>query len=181
MTSTRVPALVYFLLLVLGLLQWADAYSQLPSTMASHFAGDGTPNGWQPKEVFFAFAAIIIVVTAIPAFFVTRKIRKLPPDKINLPNKAYWLAPEHREEAWQFISAFMAWFGCGLLFVLLYGISQAINYNLPSIRRFDSQGMSVVLAGFTLSVILGLVYFVRHFYKVPLSVPSSLAEPHTDK
>lgn len=177
MNSTRVPALVYFLLLILGLLEWVNAYSQLPSTMASHFAGDGTPNGWQPKETFFAFAAIIILITAIPAFFVTRKICKLPPDKINLPNKEYWLAPEHREETWQFIGAFMGWFGCGLLFVLLYGISQAINYNLPNIHRFDSQGMLVVLSGFTLSVILGLVYFVRHFYNVPSSAPSSVAGP----
>ncbi len=166
MNGSRLPALVYCLLLILGLLQWANVYSQLPATMASHFTGDGTPNGWQPKEVFFGLTSIILAFTAIPAFFVSRKISKLAPDKINLPNKEYWLAPERREGTWRFISAFMAWFGCALLFVLLYAVSQAINYNLPSIHRFDSRGMWIVLGGFILSVTLGLAYFVRHFYKV---------------
>ncbi len=167
MKSTRVPMLIYFLLLALAMLQWVSAYPQLPDTMASHFAADGTPNGWQPKQAFFLLTAVIIAITSIPTFFVTRGISKLPPKKINLPHKEYWLAPEQREETWCFIGAFMAWFGCALLFVLLYAISQAINFNLPSIRRFDAQSMFYVLGGFILFVILGLVYFVQHFYSVP--------------
>ncbi|HEY4978951.1 MAG TPA: DUF1648 domain-containing protein [Candidatus Acidoferrum sp.] len=169
MNTSRLPALVYFLLLALALLQWANAYPQLPETMASHFAADGTPNGWQPKQVFFLLVSIIIAVTSIPTFFLTRKISKRSPDRINLPNKEYWLAPEHQEETWRFISTFMGWFGCGVLFVLLYGISQAINFNLPNIRYFDTTGMLYVLGGFLLFVLLGLFYFVRHFYDLPYS------------
>ena len=167
MNSSRLPVLIYFLLLILGLLHWVSVYSQLPDTMASHFAANGTPNGWQSRQAFFLLTAIIIGVSAFPTFFVTRSISKRPPDKINLPHKEYWLSPEHREETWRFIGTFMAWFGCAMLFVLLYAVSQAINFNLPSIHRFDTQGMWYVLAGFILSVILGLIYFVRHFYDVP--------------
>ncbi len=174
MNSSRLPALIYLLLLILGVLQWVHAYPQLPATMASHFARDGTPNGWQPKQAFFLLTAIIIAITSIPAFFVTRSISKRPPEKINLPHKDYWLSPEHQEETWRFIGALMAWFGCGLMVVLLYAISQTINYNLPSIHRFDTRGMLFVLGGFILFVILGLVYFVRHFYVVPPSARSSL-------
>jgi uncharacterized membrane protein len=173
MNSRRLPALVYFLLLLLGLLQWVNAYPQLPEVMASHFAADGTPNGWQPKQTFFLFTAIIIAITSFPTFFLTHRISKRPPEKLNLPHKEYWLSPEHREETWRFIGTFMAWFGCALLFVLLYAISQAINFNLPSIHRFDTQGTWYVLAGFILSVTLGLIYFVRHFYDVPSSSTSS--------
>lgn len=174
MNSSRLPTLLYLLLLVLGLLQWIQAYPQLPAIMASHFAANGTPNGWQPKEAFFLLSSIIIAVTAIPTFLVARKICKRSPDRINLPNKAYWLAPEHQEETWRFIGAFMAWFGCGLLFVLLYAISQAINFNLPNVRHFDTQGMLYVLGGFLLFVFWGLAYFVRHFYNVPPSYGPSL-------
>jgi uncharacterized membrane protein len=170
MNSLRLPALAYFLLLVMGLLQWAQAYPQLPETMASHFAADGTPNGWQSKQTFFLLTAMIIAVTTIPTFFAARKISRRSPDKINLPHKDYWLSQEHQGETWRFISAFMGWFGCALLFVLLYSISQAINFNLPSIHRFDTQGMWYVLGGFLFFVISGLVYFVHHFYNVPPSV-----------
>jgi uncharacterized membrane protein len=173
MNSSRLPALVYFLLLIMGVLQWANTYPQLPQNMASHFAADGTPNGWQPKLLFFLMASIVIAITAIPTFAVARKIRKRDPDKINLPNKNYWLAPEHREDTWRYISTFMAWFGCAVLFVLLYGISQAINYNLPNIHRFDSQAMLYVLGGLLIYVIVSLVLFVRHFHNVPGSYSSS--------
>jgi uncharacterized membrane protein len=174
MNSSRLPALIYFLLLIMGVLQWVNAYPQLPQTMASHFAANGTPNGWQPKQFFFLLTSVVIAVTAIPTFFAARRIRNRPPEKINLPNKAYWLAPEHREDTWRYISTFMAWFGCGVLFVLLYGISQAINYNLPNIRHFDSQGMLYVLGAFLLYVIVSLILFVRHFRNVPDSYSSSM-------
>ncbi len=173
MNSIRLPALVYLLLLALSVLHWVSVYPQLPGTMASHFAADGKPNGWQSKEAFFLLTAIIIAITSIPTFFVTRGICKRPPEKINLPYKEYWLAPEHREETWRFVGSFMAWFGCALLFVLLYAISQAIKFNLPPIHRFDTLGMWYVLGGFLLFTALWLAHFMRHFYNVPPSARSS--------
>ncbi|MGB7846029.1 MAG: DUF1648 domain-containing protein [Candidatus Acidiferrum sp.] len=174
MNDSRFPAVLYFLMLVLGVLQWINAYPHLPEVMASHFNANGAPNGWQPKEVFFVFTAVVIAITAIPSFLVTRKISSLSPDKINLPNKSYWLAPEHSEETWRFIGAQMAWFGCGLLFVLLYAISQAINFNLPGVRHFNTRGMWYVLGGFVLFTTVWLVHFLRHFYNLPPS-PASMS------
>jgi uncharacterized membrane protein len=173
MNDSRPPALLYFVMLTLSVLQWAHAYPQLPETMQSHFTANGTPNGWQPKEAFFLLTSVVIVLTAFMSFLVPHLITSLSPDKINLPNKSYWLAPERREETSRFFRAQMAWFGCGLLFLLLYGISQAINANLPSVRHFDSQGMWYVLAGFLLFIAAWTVHFLRHFYSVPPSHPSS--------
>jgi uncharacterized membrane protein len=172
MSDSRLPTLLYLLMLAFGLLHWAHRYPQLPNVMASHFAADGAPNGWQPKFVFFLLTSLVIAVTAIPTFLVPRKMAMLSPDKINLPNKAYWLAPEQRDETWRFVAAYMAWFGCGLLFVLLYGISQAINANLPAVGHFNSQRMWRVLVGFALFVIVWLIHLLRHFYKVPSSSSS---------
>ena len=55
------------------------------------------PNGWQPKPAFFILIAVVILTPAIPAFIVPRRFPSIPADKINLPNKSYWLAPERRE------------------------------------------------------------------------------------
>src|ERR1700759_531155 len=147
MNDPRLPRFVYFLLFILGLLNWARIYPQLPARMASHFDAYGTPNGWAPKEMFFLLMFLIIAVTAIPTFAVHRLINPNRPDRVNLPNKSYWLAPEHFPALQRFFSAQMAWFGGGILFVLLYGTTQAINANLPG-GHFDSTAMFHVIGAF---------------------------------
>jgi len=169
MSDSRLPTAVYFLLLVFGVWHFAQVYPQLPERMASHFSADGTPNGWSPKQAFFILMAMITAVTAIPAFFVPRKLKNLPRQRINLPNKEYWLAPEHAEETYSFFRTYMAWFGCALLFVLLFGTIQAANANLPSIGHFNSTAMIYVMIGFALFVGVWLILFLRHFQNVPPS------------
>ena len=140
MNDARLPTFLYVFLLVLGLLQWAHVYPQLPDVMASHFSGHGTPNAWQPKPAFFRVDGIVIPVTAVPTFVVPRRLPSMPPDKINLPNKSYWLAPERREATFCFVRTQMAWFGCALLFVLLYATS-------ASHQRESSEHRPLRLAG----------------------------------
>lgn len=173
MNDSRLPTILYFLLLAFGIAGSIHVYPQLPAVMASHFTAYGQPNGWAPKPAFFLIMTIAVVVTTIPTFIVPRKISSLSAEKINLPNKEYWLSPEHREGTWSFLRVQMAWFGCALLFILLYATSQAINANLPSIRHFNWRGMLYVLVGFSGFCILWLVHFLRHFYTVPESEISS--------
>lgn len=172
MNHSRLPALLFLFLLVLGLLHWVQVYPQLPDRMASHFNGSGVPNGWQSKHNFFVFSSTVVLVCAAISFLVPRAIAVFPPELINLPNKSYWLAPERREETSHVFAAHMAWFGCALLFVLLYAISQAINFNLPHHEPFNSQGMIYVLIGFCLFAALLSVHLVRYFYAIPPSSSS---------
>jgi len=70
----------------------------------------------------------------------------------------------------RFISATMAWFGCGISFVLISGTLLAIKANLAPDHQFNSRAMLAVLVGF-LAVLLSLVVrLVRHFQKVPPEV-----------
>ena len=167
MNDPRLPKLVFFLMLALGLLQWAHVYPQLPDAMAAHFAANGTPNGYQAKQAFFTLMFVMLGLSAFVAFLTPRILANKPPDRINLPNKAYWLSPEHREETVRYFHTQMGWFGCAILFVLLYGTSLAINANLSSSRRFASNSMLYVMVGFTLYCALWCIAFVRHFMKVP--------------
>jgi len=168
MSDPRIPKLVFVLLLALGLLHWAHVYPLLPDVMASHFSANGTPNGFQSKPAFFALTFVILGTSAFVAFVTPRILANKPPERINLPNKTYWLSPEHRQETIRFFRAQMAWFGCAILFVLLYGTALAINANLSLTRTFDSTAMLYVMLGFALFSILWCVFFIRHFYKIPL-------------
>ncbi|MGB2662657.1 MAG: DUF1648 domain-containing protein [Candidatus Acidiferrum sp.] len=174
MIDKRLPLFLYLAAAVSAILRCAYVYPELPDVMASHFNAYGEPNGWQPKPAFFILIAVVILTPAIPAFIVPRRFPSIPADKINLPNKSYWLAPERREETWRFLSAQMAWFGCALLFLLLYAMSQAIDVNLPSVGLFNWQGMWYALGAFMLFIAVWIVHLLRHFSRVPESqCPSS--------
>lgn len=167
MNDPRMPRIAYFVLLLMGILQWMRVYPLLPERIASHFAYDGTPNGWQTKDDFFMVLFVVIATSAFVAFFLPLLMSIMPDALINLPNKQYWLAPERRAETHRFLGAQMGWFGCGPLFVLLYATWQAIKVNLPHAEHFNSQGMIEVLIGFVILAALLTVHMVRHFFALP--------------
>jgi uncharacterized membrane protein len=175
MNHPRLPTFLFCFLLLLGILRCVQVYPQLPDVMASHFSGRGVPNNFQPKSAFFLIFGVVTAVCAIPAFFVPRRLLNLSPDKINLPNKSYWLAPERREDTFRFFRAQMAWWGCALLFLLLYTMILAINANLRSVGYFNGQRLLFALGAFLLFTVCWLVHFVGHF----LNVPDSPSSPHT--
>lgn len=166
MDDARIPKLLYITLSIIGMAVGWGYYAQLPERMASHFGPDGTPNGWMPKESFYLLSVILIAAPAFLTFVVPKLVATLPAALINLPNKEYWLAPERRLATVVFLQAQMAWFGCGLLIVLLYGSWSAIQANL-SPQPFNNQGMLYVLVVFSVLLILWLIRFYRHFSDAP--------------
>ena len=163
----RLPKIVYFLMLLMGLLEWMHVYPQLPVRMASHFDPYGRPNGSLPKETFFLVMAFAVVMTGAIGFLLPLAVAAAPAELINLPRKDYWLGPERREETFRFLRARLEWFACGVLFVLLYATWQAINANLPDNGPFRAQGMLYVLLGFLLITAAGTVQLLRHFSGAP--------------
>jgi uncharacterized protein involved in exopolysaccharide biosynthesis len=65
------------------------------------------------------------------------------------------------------ISATMAWFACGIVFVLISGTFLALQANLAPDHRFNSEAMLVVLGGFLFGLLGLLVRLVRHFRNIP--------------
>jgi len=163
----RLPRFLYMFLLLAGLLMMAYYYPQMPQRMASHFAGDGRPNGWQSREAFFVLMIVVSSASAVVCFLAPRQIAAKANARINLPNRDYWLAPERREATMRYISATMSWFGCGILFVLISGTFFALQANLVPDHRFNSDAMLVVLGGFLAGLLALLVGLVRHFQRVP--------------
>ena len=71
----------------------------LPDLVAIHFRGGGIPDAWASKWTH----ALIFMVIQLPLFALCLSVGRLtlnsPARWISLPNKDYWLAPEHREQA----------------------------------------------------------------------------------
>ena len=167
MDDPRLPRFLYAFLFLAGLLMMAYYYPQMPARMASHFAADGRVNGWQSREAFFLIMLLVTATSALVGFVAPLQIAAKANNRINLPHRDYWLAPERRAETMRFISATMAWFGCGVLFVLICGAFLALQANLGPDHRFNSQAMLFVLGGFLAGLLGLLVRLVRHFRGVP--------------
>jgi uncharacterized membrane protein len=165
-SDPRFPRLVYFLLLAAGVSDWVRNYARMPARMASHFGANGQPNGWQTKEMFFVFTVGAVLMISVVGFVIPWTLSAMPNRLINLPQKEYWLAAERRAETFRFFGTQMGWFGCAVLFVILYAISQAIQANLPE-GHFNSGGMWLVLVAFVVFSIVWLVHFLLHFSRVP--------------
>jgi hypothetical protein len=112
----RLPRLPILLsaafVLALALRLWLT-FDALPDVMASHFDATGQPNGFQPKRAFAWFAlgvalGDLALFTALPLL-----LNKLPVRMINLPHRAYWLAPERQRQSLARLTEQLDWFACG--------------------------------------------------------------------
>jgi uncharacterized membrane protein len=167
MKNSGLPKLIYGLLAAAGLLYFSFLYPQLPDPMASHFNASGVATAWMPKSGFFLLIAVVTVASSVPVFLVPMSISKLSNDKINLPNKEYWLAPDRRDATLEYFGNQMGWFGCALLAFLFCGLYNAVAANFRPDHHFDSDSFYVVLGGFLAFIIFWLVHLLSHFSRVP--------------
>ena len=127
----RRSAIIIVVLLALAAVQIAYYYPQLPATLASHFNAAGAPNSWQPKQAFFAIYGLVTILLVAVYLIVPRVIFMLPPELVNLPNKAYWLSPQRRAETQAFLMDHFATFGAATLTLTIVVFQLAILANIP--------------------------------------------------
>jgi len=165
--KSSLPKLVFVLLSVGAAFYFLSFYSRLPEVVASHFNGRGVPNGWQTKSAFFTVFVGVSVLAAVVGFGIPRIIISLPVALINLPNKRYWLAPEHLAGTMEFLNQFFAWFGCAVFTVILVTFDYAVQSNLHPDHRPDTRRMWYLLAGFLVFVIVSIARMFLRFGRLP--------------
>ena len=91
-----------------------------------------------------------------------------PVEWINLPNRAYWIAPEHRKQTISLLGSFAALLFGFILLTIQAGFELAVSANLHQSIHFDAQSMLVVMGGFVVIAILMLVGLTISF-RIPPS------------
>ena len=141
----------YFLCAGVLLLLAAQAmyyFPQLPERMASHFGGDGRPNGWTPREGFFGVIGFVVLVQSAAFLGLPRILGRIPTALINLPNKHYWLAPERKQQTLAYVQDKMAWLGAAILGMIACVNQLVIHANLATEKRLDNEWFLLVMAVF---------------------------------
>ena len=91
--------LVLIVAFVVCLVLTAWSHTVLPERVATHFGADGIADGWSSRGTNTTVFAGLHIGIFVLFWFVPHLIRITPDRWVNLPNKAYWLSDEHRDEA----------------------------------------------------------------------------------
>lgn len=164
---SRLPKLVFLLLAAYAAIHFSAYYSQLPEVVASHFDARGVANGWQTRSAFFGVFVGVTVLAVVVGFGVPRIIAVVPPQLINLPNKRYWLAPEHLAETLEFLNTYFAWFGCAVFLIMILTFDYAVQSNLHPDHPPDVSRMWYILVGFLVFVLVWITRMFIRFGRVP--------------
>jgi uncharacterized membrane protein len=159
-------ALIVVAVLVLAtVVQWAVYYPALPETVASHFNGAGTPNGWSTKDTFFMVIGAVLGTELVFLVGLPLILGRLPVAIINLPHRDYWLAPKRRAQSLAAIGARLVWFAAASLMLALVVVQDVVLANLDASVRLSSV-TPVALVAYLAFAVLWLIALFRRF-KLP--------------
>jgi len=165
MSDTRVPNTLFFVILAMGVLEFFHYFPLLPKTLASHFSGAGHATCWMTRAQFFiTFAAAAIPALAIE-FFVPPAIAKTTGNRLNLPNKEYWLAPERRAATFTYLQRFFAWYGCAILLLEVITMDLAIRANFQNPPEISTGPINFAISAFVILSVAAVVAVFRRFSK----------------
>ncbi len=108
--------------------------AQLPPVVASHFSGSGAADGFMPRASYAVLMTVLAVgIPGMLSFFATRFMDS-PHPPVNIPNRAYWLAPERREATLRYLGSRLRWLGLGVMVFLCYihGLVLLANREQPA-------------------------------------------------
>ncbi len=165
MSDARIPRTVSLVILAAALAQCVHDYPLLPERLAAHFGASGMPNGWMTKPQFFVTYAIVLLPALYVEFRLARRIAKTRDARLNLPNKAYWLAPERRAETLAYFEKFFAWFGCALLFLEVFAMGLAIRANMNIPPHMPTGPILAAVVAFAGYGIIAVIAVYRRFAK----------------
>jgi uncharacterized membrane protein len=163
MPNPRLPNSIFFMLVVLGAVQFAYYAPRIPGILGSHFAQGGAVNAWQTKTAFFSTELAIIVIATVVSFGIPRLIAAMPVSLINLPHKEFWLGPGRRDKTLSYIRVWSAWFGCALLAFLLFVMELVFRANWHTPPQLNIAAFVPAILSFLAFVAISSIRLILHF------------------
>lgn len=131
MKRALVPLLLSVGIVLLGVLRVAMLWSELPTTVASHFGPSGEADAFMHGVSFLSVLGAITAVTLVSLSAAPLWLRLVPPALVNVPHRDYWSStPERRREARERVGHWTAWFGVPTMALLVIALELSLQANL---------------------------------------------------
>jgi apolipoprotein N-acyltransferase len=135
----------------------------LPSVVASHFDGAGHPNGFMPRSSYVVL--LVLTVFAVPLLLSIAPLiaSGTAGERLNLPNKSYWLHPDRRDSTLDYIARHARWFAYGVTVFLCYVHWLVVRANAVQPALLSSPAMIAGLVAFLIALLAWLAVLYVHF------------------
>ena len=166
MKTARTPLIVLTILIIGFLVFLTYSASLLPVRIASHFDGSGQPDGWMSRSEYLWTIAVLVVGISLLFIVPLLFIRRIPHSLVNIPNKEYWLSPEHKEEYISYISSYLLWMQCFIVVFFAGMHFLTIQANRSDPVQFNMKIFWPSLIGFVVVISLWSIVMIFHFKKI---------------
>ena len=146
----------------------------LPDPVAAHFNAAGNANGWMPRSHYLIFMTVLVLIFIILFEGMRRILHRLPAWMVNIPNKDYWLAPERKEETYDFYRAMMDRIGIATMLFLSVITVLAYVANLAKPPALDLGQYVWVLVIFISYVLIETFYSYYRFRRPRESIDQDI-------
>jgi serine/threonine-protein kinase len=161
---TRIPMNIVFFVMIIGALVFILGTTiYLPPRVGITFGGSGLAHNFMNSNDYRIY--LLVYTIGLPSFIVAM-IGWLPkqfPDKINIPDRDYWLAPQNREDTLLFLSEHAYRLGCLMIFFMLGIQWLVIKANQQDPPKLDNVTFIGFLIGFFISMVLWIISLFFRF------------------
>jgi len=152
-------ALILAWLICLG--QLVYFYPRLPAELPAHFNGAGVATSYAAREVVCGIYVGATLLIMLMFLGLGSSLSRGSDRRINLPNKAYWLAPERRAQTLAELGHRFHWLGVATLALFFDMFNQIFRVCLGEGTTLDHPRWSIGLfVGFT---VIWLIALSRRF------------------
>ena len=159
----RIPWIAFALALLFAIFYISNTASSLPPMVASHFDAAGFPTAHIARAVYTKF--VLGMGIGFPIAMVTLlSVVYSKASDMKLPNRDYWLAPEHVAQTRALLVSHAVWFGCLMVAMVCYMhwlVLTAYRGTPPRLSNQLVMGGVLVFIGIATGWIIGLLRTFR--------------------
>ena len=159
-------SLPFVLLLALAALFVWQTSRNLPPLVATHFAARGEANGFMSREFYLRFMLAFVVLLPWLVNFAFERILRSPSARLNLPNRAHWLADEQRTQTLEFLLRHMKFFSVMLAAFLCVVHGLVVSANTVSPPALDNVRFGASLGAYLLTLVVWIAALRRRFRRL---------------
>jgi hypothetical protein len=156
-------AIIFAGLLIAAAIFAAVTTNSLPDPIAITFSAGGLAHNYMSHSAYRIYLLLCTIVMPLVIVLAIDWLPRLSPNRINIPHRDYWLAPQHRAQTLFFLRQHALRFGC-LFVIFMVGIQwlviQANTLNPP---RLANGPFIILLVGFLISIGIWILVIFRRF------------------